>query len=138
MGCFPSKPTHPSAGMDDVDASAFDAPADSKGKSGWSAAPAPAASDEPEGGKELGAKVEVSEAAAEAIADAAHLRSTLGQKVGSPSFALPVLPFLNRECSRQCSCCRALAGRRHAQAQQERLGASATLSMLFYVTCSCP
>lgn len=98
MGCLPSKPTQPSEGLGDVDAGAFDAPAPAPAAAP-AAAPTPAAApaDGPED-KELEAEVKVSESAQEAIEDASHLRATLGQKVGAPSFQLAVLPFLNREC----------------------------------------
>ncbi len=86
--------------LGDIDSNAFaDAPADSPAP-----APAPAPSqaatashedDNPQQKTAVGADVKLTDTQADAVKNASHLRAKLGQKVGSPSFLLPVFPFLN-------------------------------------------
>lgn len=96
--------------LGDIDANAFgDAPAPAPASA---SAPAPApssaetaadADNNPVSSSGVGADVKLTQSQAVAVEKASHLRAKLGQKVGSPSFLLPVFPFLN--CKLQQSTC---------------------------------
>jgi len=92
--------------LSDIDANAFgDAPAPGPAPAPASA-PSSAATanhheDNPASSSGVAADVKLTGKQTEAVQKASHLRAKLGQKVGSPSFVLPVFPFLNRELQAQ-------------------------------------
>jgi hypothetical protein len=94
--------TDTSGGLDDVDSNAFaEQPTESSSNASaarQSGKVAASNSAEDEDTKPaVGADIKMTESQSKAVREAAHLRATLGQKVGAPCFALPVFPFLNRE-----------------------------------------